>query len=726
MFLENIFTGSEDISRQLPSEAAQFSSVNLAMNACMKSLQANSNVVEACSAAGLLGELGEMGAQLERIHQCLEEYLEAKRQAFPRFYFLSNDDLLEILSQTRDPSALQPFLKKLFEGVNSLELHLPGSEGRRTHEVTGILAPDGEYLPLLGALVPEGRPEAWLSTLEASMFSTTKRHLYKVMEDGKTTKKEKWVRDGQGQLLITASQIAWTAECEKALLEDEAAKAALRSLRKKWLLYLERLTAMIVSPLRVIDRNKVVALITQEVHARDTIEKLYQNGCKAPTDFDWLCQMRYYWDRDDSHCVVKQVLSTFHYGYEYQGNNGRLVITPITERCLLSLGSALSSYHGSQLVGPAGTGKTETVKEFGKALARFVVVYNCSEALNHHTLAKIFSGIAQSGAWACLDEVNRIHTEALSVMATHMSCFLQANKEGQQRFNFLGREISLKPGGGVFTTMNPGYGGRFELPDSLKTLFRRMCLMVPDSGLIAEVLLFSEGFSSGKALARKLVTTKEVAEQQLSKQHHYDYGLRSLIIPVTRAAGLMKRQQPSLTEEEVVLMAVWNHLSPKLLFQDVPLLKGILADLFPGVSHTSGSADVLQDAVASHLQGKNIEVSADFVEKVVQLQACRMVRHSNMLLGRAGSGKTLAWQTLQQVLTSLHEQEPTNTLYQKVTVEVINPLAVTIDDLYGAYSAQTQEWREGILTRILRDACSGFFSVPQVDCPRRPGGAFLD
>jgi hypothetical protein len=67
-------------------------------------------------------------------------------------------------------------------GINTLEMQLPGSEGRRTHEVTGILAGDGEYLPLLGPLVPEARPEAWLLLLEAAMCSSIKRHLYKVQD----------------------------------------------------------------------------------------------------------------------------------------------------------------------------------------------------------------------------------------------------------------------------------------------------------------------------------------------------------------------------------------------------------------------------------------------------------------------------------------------------------------------------------------------------------------
>lgn len=167
-------------------------------------------------------------------------------------------------------------------------------------------------------------------------------------------------------------------------------------------------------------------------------------------------------------------------------------------------------------------------------------------------MGKIFSGLAQTGSWACLDEFNRIEVEVLSVIATQITTIMTAIKNGLSTFNFLDTQIKLIPTCAIFVTMNPGYAGRSELPDNLKSLLRPVSMMVPDFKLIAEILMFSEGFGQAKVLAQKMVGIMELSQQQLSKQDHYDYGLRSFVIPIAKAAGNLKRLNPNESEELIM------------------------------------------------------------------------------------------------------------------------------------------------------------------------------
>ncbi len=198
---------------------------------------------------------------------------------------------------------------------------------------------------------------------------------------------------------------------------------------------------------------------------------------------------------------------------------------------------------GAAPAGPAGTGKTESTKDLAKALGMFCVVFNCSEQITSSIMSKLFSGLAQSGCWACLDEFNRIDIEVLSVIAQQLQIIRAALLRKDYEFDFEDKRIPLKQSFGVFITMNPGYAGRTELPDNLKVLFRPVSMMIPDYSLIAEIMLFAEGFQSAKDLSRKMVQLYKLSSEQLSQQDHYDFGMRALKSLLVMAGGL-KRSSP--------------------------------------------------------------------------------------------------------------------------------------------------------------------------------------
>lgn len=196
-------------------------------------------------------------------------------------------------------------------------------------------------------------------------------------------------------------------------------------------------------------------------------------------------------------------------------------------------------------------------------------------------------GLAQTGSWGCFDEFNRISIEVLSVVSTQVKYVLDALKEikinpAKVMFMFEEEEIQLKVTVGFFITMNPGYAGRTELPENLKALFRSCAMVVPDIVLICENMLLSEGFTTAKDLSKKFMTLYDLAKSLLSKQIHYDWGLRA-VKSVLRQAGKLKRADPDISEDPILMRALRDFNWPKIVYDDRQIFLGLIKDLFPGI-----------------------------------------------------------------------------------------------------------------------------------------------
>ncbi len=162
----------------------------------------------------------------------------------------------------------------------------------------------------------------------------------------------KIIRVTQGQVLITCAQMAWTAEVDAALkvLHFGGPVNALKKARQTYKKKVENYVELVEKPgLTTLERLKLIALITIEEHNREIVERLYQQKIQSNYHFEWLQQLRFVKGPDENEALLIQVLQTnctFDYGYEYQGNNGRLVVTPLTDRAYMTLTNALNMCRG--------------------------------------------------------------------------------------------------------------------------------------------------------------------------------------------------------------------------------------------------------------------------------------------------------------------------------------------------------------------------------------------
>lgn len=252
--------------------------------------------------------------------------------------------------------------------------------------------------------------------------------------------------------------------------------------------------------------------------------------------------------------------------------------------------------------------------------------------------------------------------------------------------------------------MNPGYAGRSHLPDNLKKLFRSFAMAKPDKELIARVIFYTQGFSHAINLASKLVPFFDMCQERMATQSHYDFGLRALKSVLT-TCGTLKRldlkdrlANSSLDlntwETQTALQGLRESIAPRLVGSDMSILDEISQVLFPNVPFITAPQEKLENSLGLVANRKGRKLVGIALEKCLQLDRLLHVHHGIMLVGSAGTGKSVTWQMLSE---ALHESQGHEYVTHTIDAKVMNKEA-----LYGRLDTTTREWSDGLLTSILR------------------------
>ncbi|KAF8821953.1 dynein heavy chain family protein, partial [Cardiosporidium cionae] len=698
--LDGIFIHS-DMARQVPTETKQFQSITIAWKQFMRNMKDTPTALEAATCPDNLNQLKSLTVSMEFIWRSLEHYLKTKRKEFPRFYFLSDAELLEILSNSRDPLSVQIHLRKCFENL----LGLTFKQGAKFIEVVGIEGVDGESVQFTKGFKARGPVEKWLPLLEDAMVKTLRECLKACIKLCLKEELDILHMEYPAQVVSCARQIVWCSRVEQTIQDISNGKIKWEHIFEENAKSIEDFVTLVKGKdITLRQRQRVMCLVVEEIQHRDALEEIATKRNIECNSFDWQKQLKYYWKTEENDCVIRQMNAELWYGYEYQTFSSRLVVTPLTERCWLTITGALQLKLGVAAVGPAGTGKTESVKDLAKALGQHCLVFNCSDQIDYKIMEKLFAGVAATGAWTCLDEFNRIDIEVLSVIAQQLQLIHQASVENRKDIIIEGSKLSLKPSCGVFVTMNSGYAGRTELPDNLKIFFRPVAMMFPDFSRIAETMLFAEGFRHSRCLATKFITMINLCKEQLTKHSHYEFGLRTVKATLT-LAGILKRLYSSMPEDALVVQAARDWNLPKLSEDEKKIFEEIVSDLFPGKFPPMDNAatKTLETAVQEAMRGNNLQSTETIVCRAIQLHEILKVRTGVIILGPAMSGKSVTHQALSKALCSLSKRDSEVLSFQGVERKILNPKCVSLGELYGQFDEATDEWCDGLLSCTVRN-----------------------
>lgn len=679
-----------EISVMLPQEAGQFHGVTSNLRVISSRGFQMHSIIELVSLSESHEAFKEILNQLKTIKNSLNDFLEQQRRNYPRFFLLGNSDLLSLLGAGGDLTQVSRYMRKMFGSISSLRFD--------DCAIIGLCSVEGEVFKLETPVITDrfAMPDKWISMLDFEIkrtISSGVRFCLKKLAEGLDFLD--FLNYHSFQVLLLAWQITWTRGIDRCIQFG-----GFSNMRRNIKRQLEYLLNILKSCEDGHEKQKVRSLIVECIHAAAIVTKLHNTSNANQAKLIWDRTQKFYYQEEEPdmlrRVVVVQCGRRLTYGFAYIGVPERLIYTTTLEDSFAALGEALSRKYGGCLFGPAGTGKTETIKALAQNMGRMVLVFNCDDSFDFQVMARLLLGIVQVGAWGCFDELNRMNRSTLSSVTGPLEKIQVALLQDCERVKISGQSIPLNPDTGLFVTLNPGYEGRSALPENLKKKFRDYSMKKAEKKAISEAILQVMGFQRAKELSERLTVFFGSLQTECSIQKHYDFGLRSfkkVLRTCGRLINLDETNDDQDYEESVLIESMSQIVLPSLNQGDKEVYKSRFCSLFSHQKMTR-LVDEFTEMVIETCKEDHLAPSREFVDKCKQLFNIQKSQQATILMGGTGYGKTAVWQTTLKASRKLDGV--------KNIVYVIDTKTLTKDSLYGYLNKATLEWKDGVFTSILR------------------------
>ncbi|KAK0162631.1 hypothetical protein PV327_006394 [Microctonus hyperodae] len=672
--LHPIFINNEMCIEELTNVGIIYSQVLNIVDDMKQSILNKSTFEDIGNSPEYLVELLKAMEKIEVIKNDIRIYLNNIRLIFPRFFFLSDKELVTILFEKNVIERVKILLKKCFRGVNNIKVNL-----HRTN-IISIISDYNEELSLKKKFVCNNKnTNEWLKLIEISISESIHNEIYNYINSENITDDKKIIsvkHFSLGMISECIIQLIWTSKIHKYFININS--DTLKSIFDMQNLLIVNTINNLKNQLIMKDRIILMSLAAMLSHQREVISLLILKNVSHVRDFHWMVQLRYYWQENN---IQVEILNDSRcYGYEFLTISKPVINTLLTDRCYRTIVEASRHNLFTTLVGHPATGKTETIKGLTRAFAVPFHIINCCKNLTCDEISKIFKGLIACGTWVCFKNINAIRFGVLSAITHHIYLLSQMISSKSLIISFDGSQLIPKPGGYIITT------------DNYQHLSK-----------ICETQLFAAGFSNAKILANKIQLVFKLCIEQFPFEKRYNFGCKTLNA-VIQSAIKFKFDYPSTNENVIVLRSLIDVNLPVFSHCDLIIFQEFLLDIFPGVSLPPTNYTSILTALKQVAKINSVQIHKVFELKIIQILEMIYLRRVFMIIGDASVGKTILLRTLAQCLTAVMKINHDNReeIGADIQLEIINQKSLTLECLFGYFDDQTNKWNEGIYTTLLR------------------------
>ena len=736
---------SQDIVKNaLPNQATRFNVIQAKWKAIAESTLSDTKIFSVCSYPTIIEDFTDNNHQIEDILLSLNDYLELKRSAIPRLYFISNEEVLKLISTT-DFGVFTEQISKVLMNIIRLDAHSigssesvsPNSDGAGSNfadlKIFGVAGEDGDILTLSEPVSCSGQIEEWIPDLFSSMQKSMKETLSVSLSRYSSSPLNKWLMTVSTYIAAITLNISFTRDIEDCFNNLEANPRSFRQYETTLKHKVQELMTAMNNPISANEIQKISSILTLILYQFEKAHIFTDRKSSHNWKIDWENCFCYKYDTASMNVLLNYRDNTWEHGLEYWGMAPSTIITPAIEQAIVNLCAARAGGDVPIVYGLNGAGKTNLLHFYASVFGKFIFHTPTYNDLSIFYIRKIILGAVLTGSWVHFSHIKEFSKEAQAFIFDNIASIMQSKAVGTNKYIVNDTPLQISPSVCFFYSCGVNEMQNTEISPALRQFARPVALALPLAKKIIEAKLISFGFKSAQTLSQTLEDFL-VASISIFKLPN---GMRHHAIQITNQAQDTLRQllhsckvdfvnyyeDPAKAEAYSVTRAAYFYIANSISVYYTPVLIQVLYKFFPlfddigtfeknVTGHFQFKIDKVWYSVEASLKeyiesiGSNLPVDY-LVQKTFAL--CNLIMNYSCVIicGQPNSGKSFIVKLLEFVYQKFSQNvEIVNTFkgIMPLKIEDIYQNSDSWENIFGAVTnvePDRKQWSYGLLQNVI-------------------------